>query len=120
MAVKRKAGQPTKYKPEYCEMLIAHMRNLHSFESFGADIGVHKETLYEWCKVHKQFSEARKAGRGVLLKGMENVGKGLFTGKIKGNVAAWIFYMKNTTGWRDDPIDESTESIEGITFDHGD
>jgi hypothetical protein len=96
-------------------MLIEHMRNLHSFESFSADIGVHKETLYEWCKVHKEFSEARKKGRMTLLKGMENVGKGLFTGKIKGNVAAWIFYMKNTTEWRDDPS-MSDDAIEGVEF----
>ncbi len=113
-------GRPTKYKPEYCEQLIAHMQQLHSFESFAANIGTHKETLYEWCKRHPEFSEARKAGRASLLKGMENIGKGLFTGKIKGNVAAWIFYMKNTTGWRDDPNMSDEDTIDGISFDHGD
>ena len=27
-------GRPTKYKPEYCEMLIEHMSEGLSFESF--------------------------------------------------------------------------------------
>jgi transposase len=112
-------GRPTKYKPEYCEMLVEHMKQLHSFESFAAKIGTHRDTLYAWCKEHPAFSDARKAGRAVLQMGMENVGKGLFTGKIKGNVAAWIFYMKNTTGWRDDPVEE-TEAIDGISFDYED
>lgn len=114
--MKRGKGRPTDYKPEYCAMLIEHMRNLHSFESFGADIGVHRDTLYEWCKKHKDFSDARKRGRTVLLKGMENIGKGLFTGKIKGNVVAWLFYMKNTTPWRDDPSGEGDDAITGIEF----
>ena len=111
----KKLGRPSDYKTEYCQMLVDHMRNLHSFESFAADIGVNRDTLYEWCKVHPDFSDAKKRGRSYLLKGLENVGKGLMTGKIKGNVAAWIFYMKNTTSWRDDhPPDD--EDIEGIEF----
>lgn len=112
---KRKPGQPTKYKPEYCDMLIEHMRNLHSFETFAVDINVDRDTLYEWCKVHKEFSDAKKRGRLALQKGMENVGKGLMTGKLKGNVAAWIFYAKNTTPWRDD-LPPEDEDVDGIDF----
>jgi transposase len=115
----KRPGQPTKYRPEYCEQLIEHMRQLHSFESFAANIGTHRDTLYAWCKEHPEFSDAKKQGRAVMLKGMENVGKGLFTGKIKGNVSAWIFYMKNTTGWRDEPVEEA-EGIDGISFDYED
>lgn len=88
-------------------MLIEHMRGLNSFETFAADIDVNVDTLYEWCKEHEEFSEAKKRGRLFMKKGLENVGKGLMAGKIKGNVAAWIFYSKNTIGWGDDPV--STE-----------
>lgn len=103
-----KPGQPTKYRPEYCQMLIEHMKSAHSFETFACEVGVNKDTLYEWCKAHAEFSEAKKIGRLHMQKSLENIGKGLMTGKIKGNVAAWIFYAKNTIGWNDDanPRDE--------------
>ena len=112
----KKVGRPTKYKPEYCEMLIEHMKQLHSFETFAVDIGVNRDTLYEWCKNHPEFSDAKKLGRLTLQKGMENIGKGLMTGKIKGNVAAWIYYSKNTTTWRDDPNIDEDDALTGVEF----
>jgi len=119
MTVKRKQGQPTKYRPEYCELLVEHMKQLHSFESFSATVNTTRATLYNWCKEHPAFLDARKRGRERLQHGMENIGKGLFTGKIKGNVSAWIFYMKNTTSWRDDsPLED--DAIDGISFDNAD
>lgn len=117
--MKKKVGRPSLYKPEYCAQLIEHMRQLHSFESFAANVGTHRDTLYQWCKEYPEFSDARKAGRAVLQKGMENICKGVFTGKIKGNAAVLIFYMKNTTGWRDEPVEEA-EGIDGISFDYED
>jgi hypothetical protein len=107
-----KAGQPTKYKPEYCQMLIEHMRGLNSFESFGDVVDVCTDTLYEWCKQNSEFSDAKKKGRLSMRRGLENVGKGLMTGKIKGNVAAWIFYSKNTIGWGDDPVSQFDDEDE--------
>lgn len=54
-------GRPTKYKPEFCAMLIEHMKK-YSFESFAGldEVDVHKETLYEWANAHPEFSEAKK------------------------------------------------------------
>jgi hypothetical protein len=112
---KAKVGRPTDYKPEYCEQLIEHMKQLHSFESFAADVNTTRATLYNWCKDYPEFLDARKRGREHGQKGLENIGKGLFTGKIKGNVAAWIFFMKNMTNWRDDTPAEIDE-IEGLEF----
>jgi hypothetical protein len=110
-----KVGRPTDYDPKFCDMLLEHMRNLHSFESFAAEANVCRATLYDWCKAHPEFLDARKKGRDIAQKGLENVGKGLMTGKIKGNVAAWIFYMKNMTNWRDDPNTE-IDAIEDLNF----
>lgn len=112
---KRGPGQPTKYRPEYCQMLIEHMQKVHSFESFAAVINTDRSTLYNWCKDHREFFDARKKGREQAQIGLENIGKGLMTGKVKGNVAAWIFFMKNLTGWRDD-LPPEEEEIEGIDF----
>lgn len=113
---RKKAGQPTAYKPEYCDMLLEHMRGLNSFESFAAEVNVCRTTLYNWCKENPQFLYARKKGRDIAQRGLENVGKGLMTGKIKGNVAAWIFYMKNMSSWCDDPDRDDMDSVEGLEF----
>lgn len=51
--------RPTKYKPKYCKMLIDHMKSGLSFESFGAVIDVNRDSLFEWVKRHKAFSDAK-------------------------------------------------------------
>lgn len=61
-------GRPTLYKPEYCQQVIDHMAKGHSFWSFAAEIDVCMDTLSEWCKVHPDFSEAKRVGQAKLLK----------------------------------------------------
>lgn len=111
----KRPGQPTKYRPEYCQMLIEHMTKVHSFESFAATINTDRTTLYNWCKSHPEFFHARKVAREQCVIGLENIGKGLMTGKIKGNTVAWLFFMKNLTSWRDD-LPPEDEDLEGIDF----
>lgn len=53
-------GRPTKYKAEYCQMLIDHMETGLSFESFAAEIDVCEDTIYTWAKEIPEFSEAKK------------------------------------------------------------
>lgn len=96
-------------------MLIEHMKAVHSFESFAAVVNTDRSTLYNWCKDHPEFLDAKKRGKEHCQKGLENIGKGLMTGKIKGNVAAWCFFMKNLTGWRDD-LPPEEEIIDGVEF----
>lgn len=83
-------GRPTKYLEKYCEELIDHMTEGHSFESFAGTIKVSFDTLYEWLKVHPEFSEAKKIGHGANLKTMETLA---LTDGMK--CAKWIFTMKN-------------------------
>lgn len=106
-----KGGAPTKYKPEYCNQLIIHMEQGYSFESFGGVVSVSADTLYEWVKVHSQFSEAKKEGKSKSRLWWESQGRdGLWneTSKIGTetitrsiNATIWIFNMKNRFGWRD-------------------
>lgn len=78
-------ARPTKYKKEYCKKMydffniehtffeevtkidkkgdvltysIEKPNKLPTFEKFATIIDVHVDTLNEWCKVHKEFSEA--------------------------------------------------------------
>jgi len=90
------AGRPTDYKSEYCDQLILHMNEGLSFESFSAIVGVCKDTLYEWAKVNKEFSDAKKRGTELSRYFWEKIGVDGATGIIKNfNCTAWIFNMKN-------------------------
>jgi hypothetical protein len=83
--VKRKVGRPTKYRPEFCAALIEHMRRGLTFEAFGAskEIGVAKDTLYEWLKRHKEFSDARKRGMPLLEYFYIQTGLSIATGQVR-------------------------------------
>lgn len=95
-------GRPTKFKPEYCQMLEDHMAEGYTFESFAGLIGVNFDTLYEWCKVHANFSESKNKGRPKQLLANEKMLKEIAKGKIRNaNVTAQIFIMKNCHGWKD-------------------
>lgn len=102
------AGRPTKYKPEYCEALIEHMLRGKSFEAFAGVLRVDHDTLYEWCKRHKEFSDTKKVGLAISRNFWEEMGIDGIT--IPGfNTALWIFNMKNRFGWRDRQPDEEMQ-----------
>lgn len=117
------AGAPTKYKKEYCQALIDFFtvephrevieitrgkndyeketikevaNDLPLLEKFASSIGVHRDTVQEWAKVHPEFSVATKRAKD-LQKNM------LVTNAIKGlyNSTFSIFLAKNITDLHD-------------------
>ena len=95
-------GRPTKYKKEYCELLIKHMSQGLSFESFAAFVNVNPDTIYEWLKKNKEFKEAYVFAKIKCLFFWEKLGIAGAAGKVKCfNNATWIFNMKNRFLWRD-------------------
>lgn len=101
-------GRPTDYDPKYCDMLIDHMSEGLSFESFGGVVGCCKETLYSWMRENPAFLDARKQGNEASRLLWEKIGIDGTVGKIKNfNAASYIFNKKNRFGWRDQrPEDE--------------
>lgn len=106
-------GLPTKYKPEYCELLKEHMSQGYSYESFAARVKVHKDTLYNWEKLFPDYSDAKKEAVDLCRFFWEKQGidgvweetlyddKGRPTKSRKLNSAVWIFNMKNRFQWTD-------------------
>lgn len=105
-----------KYKPEFCQALIEHMKSGLSFETFAAIAKVHRDTLYQWVKEYPEFKEAKDEAFLQNQLFFEKLGIDGAKGKVPGfNVTAWIFNMKNRHGWRDKQKDESDTVINNIT-----
>lgn len=117
-------GQPTKYKPEYCQQLIDYFsiepleiireqeitgtdggkyvsRRLPQrfpwFEGFARSIGVHRNTLKNWCAEHPEFAEAYDTAKDLQREFIVDVA---LSGAAPPSFA--IFTMKNVCGWRDE------------------
>lgn len=126
-------ARPSTYDPKYCDLLIAHMRQGFSFESFGGDLGVHKDTLFDWCNKHEDFMEAKRIGQTLSLKFWEELGmKGMMglpieiqlkdkQGNIKTitgktfNPTIYNFTMKNKHRWMDrTDVTSAGEKVQGM------
>lgn len=106
---KAKMGAPTKYIPAFCEMLIEHMRQGFSFDSFPATvfeetkgaIRVSKASLYIWEKKYPDFLDAKSIGTSLSFNKWEKMAQDALIAGTPFNAAVWIFNMKNRFGWRD-------------------
>lgn len=111
-------GQPTLYKPEYCELLIKHMASGRSFESFAATIGTSRKTLYNWRDANEDFLHALEAGRDAHLKFMEDKAIDHLVenpGEGKINTALYKLFMVNIHGWRSEPKETASEDVKSET-----
>lgn len=109
-----KVGRPTKYKVEYCSLLIEHMSQGFSYETFAAKVGVHRGILYDWEKEYPEFHDTKKKAQEISQLWWESAGiNGLYTIVEHGeggeksvvekkiNQAMWIFNMKARFRWKD-------------------
>ena len=105
-------GRPTKYKPEYCDHLIAQMGKGFSMTAVAGSMGVAKSTLFYWAQNYPDFSDALKKGEAVRLLFWEErlVNDG-------GTPAATIFALKNCgpEEWRDRKLLDHTSSDASMT-----
>jgi transposase len=68
-------GRPTDYLPEFCERVIEYGKAGKSVAWWAAELGVNKDTLYEWVKVHPEFSDAFNRGRLESQRWWEDLGQ---------------------------------------------
>lgn len=99
---KHPGGRPSKYKPEYCDMIVEHMKDGASMVSFASEIGVARCTLDQWAKDHPEFSGAIKIGKSACAAWWEKAARA----NAKdggGNAALCIFGLKNMAPdeWRE-------------------
>jgi hypothetical protein len=115
---KHPGGRPSLYKPEYCKQLIEYFSatavshddrgnviagTFPTLARFSANIGVHRETLIEWCDKYPEFSDAYKKAKALQEA---NLVEGTLAGAYQSTFA--IFTAKNVIGWRDKTETEHT------------
>lgn len=84
--MKHAGGRPTDYSEDmlakadkYLAIAIPENQDLPTVEGLALYLGVHKDTLYEWAKIHPEFSDALKK---LKLKQKSDLIKiGIFGGK---------------------------------------
>ncbi len=103
-------GQPTKYRPEYCEAIVEFMRKkveydekgkrqpfeMPWFSSFADEIGVCRDTLYEWASKHAEFSYSMRKAKGL----QEDLFLACALNGVHQPIVS-IFTLKNRFGWTD-------------------
>lgn len=109
---KKRRGPPSKYKDEYCQQVIEHMAQGHSFVSFCAVIGVTNKTLYNWVETIDAFNAAHDIGKANRCLYYENQAKRIISGESKGNAVLTIFILKNL-GKGYDYRDRTEQLIDG-------
>ena len=110
---KNPVGRPTKYRKAYCQQIIDHMSEGYSIEAFAGKLGISKNTLYDWLKLHEDFADAKQVGTSASQLWWETAGrKGMFTPAFSSSV--WIFNMKNRHGWVDKKESIEDKNIQSI------
>jgi len=108
---KHPGGRPSKYQPRYADELLNYFNcsaierddrggivagHFPTLARFAANIGVCRDTLQEWAKVHAKFSAAYKKAKDLQEA---NLIEGTLAGAYQPSFA--IFTAKNVLGWRD-------------------
>lgn len=114
------AGRPTKYRPEYCQMLIEHMATGKSYETFVTklDYSVSVATLYNWENKFPEFLEAKKRAFIECQNTWEDFMLANAMGDIKSNPAILVYNMKCRFGgiWKSDIVPDP-EPLKEEKFD---
>lgn len=95
-------GRPTDYDPAYCERVIAWGRDGKSRTWMAAEIGVHRETLYNWEKQHPEFFDALKRAKALEQQWWEDAGQtGMVGDKFNGQVWGRSMAARFPDDWRE-------------------
>ena len=95
-------GPPVKYRKEFCSMLVKHMEEGLSYQSFAGLISVSFKTLFQWEKDYPEFLSAKDIAKPKQLIWDEKLLNKGSEGKQRGyNAAAHKWKMANAHKWTD-------------------
>jgi len=90
---KHPGGRPTKYKPEFCELVIELGKQGCWLAEMADACDVHRSSMDEWASVHPEFSEALRRAKQYSQSWYEKTGReAMFLDKFNGNL--WVKQMQ--------------------------
>lgn len=90
------AGRPSLYREGFPEKVIELGRNGKSLTQIAAELGISKETLYDWCRNRAEFSDAISRAIELAQAFWEDVGQRAVFGEIQGfNHQTYNLIMRN-------------------------
>lgn len=118
----KSVGRPSDYKPEYCQKLLSYFdietfferkktiptkdgplevtvdeaSEIPMFQDFCKSIGVHRETLLNWCEKHPEFFDAYKKAKELQEM---IIAKNAIKNRYDKTFS--IFMLKCNHGWND-------------------
>lgn len=103
-------GRPTDYRDEYCETVIELGEQGKSHAQIARSLGVARQTLYDWSKVHPEFLGAITRAKDLALAWFEDKGQdGLTTPGF--NASLWAKQV--SCRFRDDYTDKQQTELSG-------
>ncbi len=121
--IKATIGRPTKYDPSWMlEEVIQIGRIGGSHTEMAVQLGIHKDTFYEWLERHNDFSDAVKIADAAAQTWWERAGRSGAIGLIPNwNPTTYIFNMKNRfrNSYSDKPQEQNDGQVQvmSVTID---
>lgn len=98
----RPIGRPSDYRPEYCQRVVEWGRLGWSFAEMAAEIGIAKQTLYNWQEKHSDFMDACSRAQTQCQGWWERKGReGMEAPLFNSNVWAKNVSNRFPDDWRD-------------------
>jgi hypothetical protein len=95
-------GRPSEYDPAYCEQVIELGKEGASIVEMAHSIGVVKQTLYDWEKVHPEFLDAMTRAREASQVWWEATGrKNMLTSGFNASVWSRSMAARFPRDWRE-------------------
>lgn len=95
------AGRPTDFKPEYGEEILQTMAQGLSLAAAAADLGIHRQRVYDWVEKHPEFADTIKLAQSKRQAFLE---RRLLKDDLPGpQITSTIFALKNAAAadWRE-------------------
>lgn len=93
-------GRPTDFKPAYGDEILALMATGLSLAASAAELGFHRQRVYEWMERHPEFADTVKLAQAKRQLFLERRLLSAVDGPV---VTSSIFALKNAgpEDWRD-------------------
>jgi hypothetical protein len=106
---RRGRGQPTKYCPEMCEVVVEWGAQGWSQEEIAFELGVCVKTVHNWIDAHPDFLQAMTRAKLAEMVWWERAGRtGMVSDKFNNGVWAKSMSCRFPFKWRDTVRSEQT------------